>query len=333
MIQRWFSTNPLSPEDERGLPTLFWRILAAVVVVRAVVIATAPVDLAGDEAYYWDWSRRLALGYFSKPPAIAWIMALAGWLGHDSVFGLRMAANLMTGGAAIFVFLLGRSVYGVPAGFLAGVAFLATPATAALGFLMTIDAPLVLCWSAALYFAWRLLIRDEASPVRTLALVLSIALGMLAKQMMMLFPLLLLVFVCLHAPLRDRLRRPGFWFVILAPYLALLAPLGWNFRHDWITVRQTAAHFGGNADSMARMFRHITEFVLAEAVLVTPVGYILVLAIALFGLAAWPRLSAAERYLTIFGAPGLLATLAMTATQHVNANWPSSALPTEAFSA
>ena len=29
------------------------------------------IPLFGDEAYYWEWSRRLAAGYFDHPPGIA----------------------------------------------------------------------------------------------------------------------------------------------------------------------------------------------------------------------------------------------------------------------
>ena len=38
--------------------------------LRAVVAFALP--LTGDEAYYWEWSRRLAFGYVDHPPAAAW---------------------------------------------------------------------------------------------------------------------------------------------------------------------------------------------------------------------------------------------------------------------
>src|SRR5579875_2988824 len=40
--------------------------LALVALSRLVWINRLP--LLPDEAYYWDWSRRLALGYFDHPP-------------------------------------------------------------------------------------------------------------------------------------------------------------------------------------------------------------------------------------------------------------------------
>ena len=32
------------------------------------------LDLYADEAYYWMWSRRLAIGYFDHPPMVAWLI-------------------------------------------------------------------------------------------------------------------------------------------------------------------------------------------------------------------------------------------------------------------
>ena len=55
----------------------FFLLLAFATALRVVYLFTAPLDLVADEAYYWDWSRQLDWGYFSKPPLIAWIIALS----------------------------------------------------------------------------------------------------------------------------------------------------------------------------------------------------------------------------------------------------------------
>src|SRR5271154_3356897 len=36
-----------------------------------------PLDLAQDEAHYWDWSRNLDWSYYSKGPLIAWLIRLS----------------------------------------------------------------------------------------------------------------------------------------------------------------------------------------------------------------------------------------------------------------
>src|SRR5450432_118983 len=76
-----------------------WRILAALLILGAgalhiTYLAThCPLDLAPDEAHYWDWSRHLDWSYYSKGPLVAWMMR-----GSCALFGdlsVRLCGNLM----------------------------------------------------------------------------------------------------------------------------------------------------------------------------------------------------------------------------------------------
>ena len=53
-----------------------WRVALVVVTIAALVrlALAAVVPVLPDEAYYWEWSRRLAPGYFDHPPAIALVI-------------------------------------------------------------------------------------------------------------------------------------------------------------------------------------------------------------------------------------------------------------------
>src|SRR2546429_6230586 len=59
-----------------------WRALAALLIVGAAVLhvvylaCDCPLDLAPDEAHYWDWSRHLDWSYYSKGPLVAWLIRL-----------------------------------------------------------------------------------------------------------------------------------------------------------------------------------------------------------------------------------------------------------------
>jgi hypothetical protein len=54
-----------------------WRLAAALLIVSAAALRFAflvhncPLDLAPDEAHYWDWSRNLDWSYYSKGPLVA----------------------------------------------------------------------------------------------------------------------------------------------------------------------------------------------------------------------------------------------------------------------
>ena len=52
-------------------------------------------ELGVDEAQYWVWSQDLSLGYYSKPPLIAWIIWITHLaIGHSS-FGVRIFAPII----------------------------------------------------------------------------------------------------------------------------------------------------------------------------------------------------------------------------------------------
>jgi 4-amino-4-deoxy-L-arabinose transferase-like glycosyltransferase len=132
----------------RSVAMLFGGIL----IVRLLVIFFCPTDLAGDEAYYWEWGQHPAWGYYSKPPGIAWIMGLARWLGSDSVIAIRLTATAFSMGTGLAIYLLACHLFNRQTGLLAAALFFVTPAAAGIGFLLTIDSPLMFFWSSTLYF-------------------------------------------------------------------------------------------------------------------------------------------------------------------------------------
>src|SRR5438046_10009583 len=77
-----------STNDTKEAGVWRWRAMAALLIVGAAVLHgvylanNCPLDLAPDEAHYWDWSRHLDWSYYSKGPLVAYLIragcALAG---------------------------------------------------------------------------------------------------------------------------------------------------------------------------------------------------------------------------------------------------------------
>ena len=69
--------------------------LVCLLIVRLFAIFVTPLELGVDEAQYWVWSQDLSLGYYSKPPLIAWII----WITHSAIghssFGVRIFAPII----------------------------------------------------------------------------------------------------------------------------------------------------------------------------------------------------------------------------------------------
>ena len=83
-------------------------LIVGVLLFRLLYAWFVPLDLVHDEAYYWDWSRQLDYGYFSKPPMIAWLIGLSTSLGGASTFVVRLPAIVLATAGLVFVYLLGR---------------------------------------------------------------------------------------------------------------------------------------------------------------------------------------------------------------------------------
>src|SRR4029079_9098487 len=90
-----------------------WHAALVVVIVAAIVrlVFAAAIPVFPDEAYYWEWSRRLAPGYFDHPPGIALVIRL----------GVLMAAPFGVASTA-----LGLRLGVVLAGLVASLATIAT---------------------------------------------------------------------------------------------------------------------------------------------------------------------------------------------------------------
>ncbi|MGB3133280.1 MAG: glycosyltransferase family 39 protein, partial [Candidatus Macondimonas sp.] len=174
------------PQDHGDEPTLsaLLGILVALTALRIALLAASPLDLFVDEAQYWLWSTTPDFGYYSKPPVIAWVIALTTALAGDGEWAVRLASPLLHGGTAGFVFLAGRALYGPRVGVGAALLYASLPAVSFSSFLISTDVPLLLCWSAALY---ALIQAEQRGGLWWPALGLALGLGLLSKYAMAFF--------------------------------------------------------------------------------------------------------------------------------------------------
>src|SRR6201984_3751845 len=106
----------------QGRSTLFRnRYLILAVVILAVTLYrlwySTQLELVGDEAYYWLWSRRLDLAYLDKGPVIAWFIAAGTALFGQTPFGIRFFAVILSAVTGIGIFLLARRLFSDRVGF------------------------------------------------------------------------------------------------------------------------------------------------------------------------------------------------------------------------
>ena len=300
-------------------------LLGLVLGFRLIYAAIFPVNPAGDEAYYWDWGRHLDYGYYSKPPFIAWLYAFVDWIGGGSLFAIRATAAVL-GTASVFVlFSLTSELFDAKTGWTAAVLALIAPANSVLSFFLTIDAPLVLCWSIALWSLWRY-VSGSGKWGALIALFIALALGHLSKQMMMVFPFLAVLFMALGKRAREFLKDPKLMLALFGSYLSLIPPLVWNARNDWITFQHTSHHFETSSDGGNLILERLEDFLSfigTQLGVLSPIVAVILFSVCLVGLKSIRTAPAAIRFLLVFGALPLAGMLLLALRQGLQPNWPA----------
>jgi 4-amino-4-deoxy-L-arabinose transferase-like glycosyltransferase len=230
-----------------------WHLLVACLIVGSAFLRIAylahdcPLDLAPDEAHYWDWSRHLDWSYYSKGPLVAYLIRLSvmvtgSWseqLTGSLMLAVRLPAVACGGLLLLGLYVLTLQTYGRPR-LAAGVVAIAMimPAVAAGSTLMTIDAPFVCCWCWALVLAYQAMCRGSrwAWPLAGL----TVGLGILAKYTMVLWLISAVFFLLTDSRRRKMLFQPGFWIMTMIAALCCLPILIWNIQHDWLSLRHVS---------------------------------------------------------------------------------------------
>ncbi|HEY8246563.1 MAG TPA: glycosyltransferase family 39 protein [Hyphomicrobium sp.] len=293
--------------------------LAVLLCVRLFALSVNGTDLFFDEAQYWAWSQDPALGYFSKPPLIAWIIGAATTACGAEEACVRLPSPLLHTATALAVFWLGRRLYDARIGALAALAFATLPGVSLSAGLISTDVPLLLCWALALVGFTALFETDDLWPA--LLLGAAFGAGLNAKYAMVWFALCAAVYLLL-TPDRRRVLRDYRLYLALAIGLLLIAPnLAWNYSHSFATFSHTAANanWGGSLLHPNKAL----EFVAAQFGVFGPILF------GAFLVIAWrarrERLPEADRLLLAFSLPIIAIILVQAFLSRAHANWAAPA--------
>lgn len=236
------------------LTVVAWSVVALVTALRAAFAASLP--LTGDEAYYWEWSRRLAAGYADHPPVVAFAIAAFSWIGHTP-FAVRFAfvvcglgTALATGGAAN---VLARDRR---AGALAALAVTLAPMMNVAFGIASPDGPFAFGWALSLYFA---VLAFEEKRARWFA-ALGFAMGFALLSRFFSWALLFGVAAAALSPQYRDLWKRG---LVLSYVIALLlfAPfIVWNAQHHWVSF--TFAFLQRHPSDEVQLLRPLTLYAL-----------------------------------------------------------------------
>ncbi len=229
------------------------------------------LELAGDEAYYWLWSKHPAPAYYSKGPGIAWTIRLGTALFGDTERGIRFPAALLGLAAGALLYRLGARLFDRRTAFWTLAVSATVPIFHVGGLLMTIDPLSVFFWLAAAAVFWRARRGDAAWPwAATGALV---GLGMLCKYTNLVQLLCFLLFLAVSPPDRRHLRSGRPWLMVAVALLCLAPVLAWNARHEGVTLRHLTQR--GALDRAPRILpAEFAAFVGSQALVLTPLYFL-----------------------------------------------------------
>lgn len=319
------SATSSTTQEQRGA-LLLGTFLLAKALFLFWYIASGSLSLAPDEAQYWTWSRHLDLGYYSKPPGIAWQIALGTWIWGHNELGVRFVSLVLGFVQPWLLVALARGCGLRPLNALwAGWIWAISP-IGLIGSIMAItDVGMIFFWTIA-SLPWMRALFSEERRCRWELVGLAIAVGALFKWPIYSLWLLILLLWPL-APL----SKEGLVRGLVLSLLGLLPSLAWNSQHDWATYRHVfqtlAGGHGGELGTTALFQGNLLEFLAAQLLLLTPLFFgLLVGGWRLLWRSSGQPLSPPERVLLLSSLLPLGLTALLACFQKMQGNWCDFAL-------
>jgi len=326
------AARPPDPQElDRHLMRLAYLIIFALLACNLAYIASGIIDLSEDEAYQWNWSKHLALSYYSKPLLIAVTQFAGTHIWGDTAFGVRFFAPVIGAILSIVMLRFVARAANVRAAFWLSLIVPTVPLLAVGSILMTIDPLSVLFWTLAMVAGWRA-IQENSTNRDWLWVGLWMGLGFLSKYTALFQLLSWAVLFAAFPPARKQLRRPGPYLALLVNLLCTLPVIIWNAQNHWITLQHVAE--GGHFDkpwaftlsNLGHGFVNYTrDFVAGETALLNPFFFI---PAAWAAIVFWRRYRQHPLMLYLFsmGAPLFVCYFLFTFHSRVLLNWIAPAI-------
>jgi 4-amino-4-deoxy-L-arabinose transferase-like glycosyltransferase len=303
---------PPETDEERMFRWTLWSVFI-LTIARLAWLALDRTDLYPDEAQYWVWAQHLSVGYYSKPPMVAWLIAASTQIFGDNGPAVRLLSPLLHFATAMTIYGCARRLYDLRTGFWSAITYAALPGVTVSATIMSTDAPMLLCWAVAL-FAF---LRARAGDDRRWWLVVGIAvgLGLLSKYAMAYWLLCAFIFLGIF---RDERRHLPMLLGATALGLIIYAPnFFWNFGNGFVSYHHTEANasLGGSLIHPA----HLLEFFGAQFGVFGPLLFATL--IALIVLAGRTLKDRRAALLICFTLPPLALMLGLSLLSRAQANW------------
>jgi dolichyl-phosphate-mannose-protein mannosyltransferase len=294
-----------------------WLFVLALTLVRLSMLGST--DLEFDEAHYWMWSERLAPGYFSKGPGIAFAIRASTAIFGPTEFGVRFWSPILAAGTTLLLFYLGKRLFSENVGLWSAIAFNVTPIFNVGAFVMTTDGLSIFFWMAAMFAFWLAIEKGPRFSFWWPLTGLLIGLGFLGRFTNA-FEVICVILVLAFAPrLRQEFKRPGFYSLLGIFVICTLPPIIWNAQHAWVTFSHLKTR-GGLAEEVGFRPLEPLKFFGEHFIFYSP----LLFAALVWGvLASWRRVNQQFKVLFLFwfGLPVFVFYFLLSMNHVATPNW------------
>lgn len=251
-------------KQEKNSHFAFAYILA-LLLLNLFTIYFSSLDLAADEAHYWEWSRKLDWSYYSKGPIVAYLISISTAIFHNTTFAVRLPAALCHALTLCLFFLTAKSLTNTTSAFFWTVVLSSCLIFAQTGLAITTDPPMAFFWMCAIYYFNK--VSEDLKLKFLLPFFSALALGTLAKlTCIILLPAALFTFIL--SPNRGKIFRSPFFYCGIFLMFTLLSPLViWNMKYNWVNLLHNASHLE-KSTGFSLSSRYLPELILGQIGLV-----------------------------------------------------------------
>jgi 4-amino-4-deoxy-L-arabinose transferase-like glycosyltransferase len=318
-VARDESVSPARPAGwlwpgTRGLVALF------IIWLFSRFIFDSMWNLVPDEAYYWVWSRHLAMSYLDHPPIIALMIRLGTLIMQETELGVRCLSGVITAGTVLIVASTAARLTGDKrAAAFAPLALLLNPMIAVTGTIATPDAPACFFQVAALAVMLRIFEPDGSTAGRWILFGIFFGLALDSKYTSVLLGLSIFLAIISSPEGRKQLATPWPW-IAAAIAIAVFSPvICWNATHDWASFRFQLHH--GTSGNESTPLRNLADYLGSQLVVCTPVLFGLIIAVIVTYVRRGEQPMPVR--MLIFSAAVPLVFFAISALRRrVEGNWP-----------
>ncbi len=307
----------LSLRKKRGSFTLLntpvvFFILIIITISRIYSLYVSPIELSVDEAQYWHWSRNIDLGYFTKPPLIAWMISLSTFIFGNEEWAVRLFSPITHLLISLVLWGTAKFAFGSNAGKAAALIWIFTPAASLGGFIISTDTPLLLFWSLSLFFLLKSLRLN--SSYHALFVGLFLGLAFLSKYAALYFPIFFIIWWLIH----DRSKFLNIKNIVIILFTSVLIAstnLYWNYLNDFATVNHTISN--ANLLEITLNYDNVIDFLSSQFLVFGPLLFFLYLLLVIDSFFK-------DRNITLLAMISLPIIILMTVQSFLkiaNANW------------